>query len=37
VPTAAVIGVLVRFFIGEYMESELYSGRSRKQVDGGGE
>lgn len=26
VPTAAVIGVLVRFFIGRYLESELYSG-----------
>jgi predicted PurR-regulated permease PerM len=26
VPTAAVIGVLVRFFIARYLESDLYSG-----------
>lgn len=27
VPVAAVIGVLARFFIGEYLESALYKGR----------
>lgn len=30
VPTAAVIGVLVRFFIGRYLESNLYSGHAKR-------
>lgn len=30
VPAAAVIGVLVRFFIGQYLESNLYSGHVKR-------
>ena len=32
VQTAAVIGVLMRFFIGRYLESELYSGGAAAPV-----
>lgn len=34
VPTAAVIGVLIRFSIGEYLKSPLYSGHQAHHGDG---
>jgi len=33
VPTAAVIGVLVRFGLSRYMSSELYSGKAKEQAE----
>lgn len=33
VPTAAVIGVLIRFFVGEYLKSPLYHGHAAPSVN----
>lgn len=37
VPAAAVIGVLVRFAIGRYLQSPLYRSRKDREADGGAE